>query len=134
VDVAAPGVGILSTVPKNAYSSYSGTSMATPHISGVAALLKSRNPELDDAQLKDRILRYAEKKTNIEGKIATGGRANAYQALTATASTPAPPPAPAPGLPLLPRRPPYVAPPSSGVSPAPRSPKDKKKGKGKNRN
>ncbi len=140
VDVAAPGVGILSTVPKNAYSSYSGTSMATPHISGIAALLKSRSPELDDAQLKDRILRYAEKKTNIEGKTATGGRANAYQALTATASTPPPAPAPAPPAPApAPAPPPYVAPPSSGVSPAP-SPKDKKgkknnkKGKGKNRN
>ncbi len=149
VDVAAPGVGILSTVPNSAYSSYNGTSMATPHISGIAALLKSQSPELDDAQLKDRILQHAEKKASIQGKTVTGGRANAHQALTATASTPPsspapspsppppppplPPPAPEPAPePLLPppapepSPPPYVAPPSSGVSPAPKPP-----GKGK---
>ncbi len=38
VDIAAPGVGILSTLPGNTYGSYSGTSMATPHVSGAAAL------------------------------------------------------------------------------------------------
>jgi thermitase len=101
VDVAAPGVGILSTLPGNTYGSYSGTSMATPHITGVAALLKSRSPELDDAQLKDRILQYVEKKTSFQGKVAAGGRANAYQALNSVASTPppAPPPPPPPSPP-----------------------------------
>lgn len=68
VDVAAPGVGILSTLPKNAYGRYSGTSMATPHVSGIAALLRSRSQDLDDAQLRDQILRYVERKTSVEGR------------------------------------------------------------------
>jgi thermitase len=43
VDLGAPGVGILSTVP-GGYARYSGTSMASPHVAGVAALIKSQNP------------------------------------------------------------------------------------------
>ncbi|MBA4116278.1 MAG: S8 family serine peptidase, partial [Rubrobacter sp.] len=84
VDVAAPGVGILSTVPNNAYASYSGTSMATPRVTGAAALLRSSNPTLDDAQLKARILESAENKTNLQARTATGGRLNAQAALTKT--------------------------------------------------
>ncbi len=84
VDLAAPGVSILSTLPRNTYGSYSGTSMATPHVTGVAALLKSKDPSADDAQLKARILDYAEKKANLQGKTATGGRLNAQASLTQT--------------------------------------------------
>ncbi|MDQ3942927.1 MAG: S8 family serine peptidase, partial [Actinomycetota bacterium] len=80
VDLAAPGVGILSTLPRNTYGSYSGTSMATPHVSGVAALLKSNDPTLDDAALKDRILRSVDRKNGLSGRTATGGRSNAAQA------------------------------------------------------
>ena len=81
VDLAAPGVGILSTLPGNTYGSYSGTSMATPHVSGGAALLKSKNPSADDAALKAQILESVDKKTGLSGKTATGGRLNAAQAL-----------------------------------------------------
>ncbi len=81
IDLAAPGVGILSTLPRNTYGSYSGTSMATPHVSGVAALLKSKDPTLDDAALKDRILQSVDRKNGLSGRVATGGRSNAAQAL-----------------------------------------------------
>lgn len=84
VDLSAPGVDILSTLPGNAYGSYSGTSMATPHVTGAAALLKSSNPSLDDAQLKARILESAENKTNLQTRTATGGRLNAQASLAQT--------------------------------------------------
>ncbi len=84
VDLAAPGVGILSTLPGSRYGSYNGTSMATPHVTGAAALLKSSNPSLDDAQLKARILESAENKTNLQARTATGGRLNAQVSLAQT--------------------------------------------------
>ena len=80
-DIAAPGVGVLSTLPGNTYGSYSGTSMATPHVTGAAALAKSKAPDLDDAKLKAQILQSAEKKSSLSDKAATAGRANAAQAL-----------------------------------------------------
>ncbi len=82
VDLGAPGVGIYSTVPEGSYASYNGTSTATPHVSGVAALLKSRNPLYSDEEMKDQILRYAEPKNSLQGKTVTGGRLNAGAALT----------------------------------------------------
>lgn len=82
VDLAAPGVSILSTLPGNTYGNYSGTSMATPHVTGVAALIKSQNPTADDGAMKAQILQFAEKKASLENKVATGGRLNAYAALT----------------------------------------------------
>lgn len=81
VDLGAPGVGILSTLPGNNYGSYSGTSMAAPHVAGVAALLESRSPDMGDAQLKSRILGSVDKKSGLAGKVATGGRLNAARAL-----------------------------------------------------
>jgi thermitase len=82
VDLAAPGVSILSTLPGNTYGTYSGTSMATPHVTGVAALIKSQNPTADDGAIKAQILQFAEKKTSLKNKVATSGRLNAYAALT----------------------------------------------------
>ena len=52
--------------------------MATPHVAGVAALLRSRNPSADDAQLKDYILKSVDQKNNLQGRMVTGGRANAF--------------------------------------------------------
>jgi subtilisin family serine protease len=84
VDLAAPGVNIVSTLPGNRYGSYSGTSMATPHVTGVAALIKSEDPTQDDAQIKARILTYVEKKPSLEGKTVTGGRLNAEASISQT--------------------------------------------------
>jgi subtilisin family serine protease len=58
--------------------------MATPHVTGVAALLKSQQPTLDDAQLKARILDGVDAKGNLSGRVLTGGRLNAANALPAS--------------------------------------------------
>lgn len=52
VDIAAPGVNIYSTVPDNTYLFMDGTSMASPHVAGVAALIRSKNPDLSNAQVR----------------------------------------------------------------------------------
>ena len=77
VDLAAPGVSVLSTVPGNAYSYGSGTSMATPHVAGAAALVKAKFPDLDDGGIKERILSSVDPKPSLAGKTGTGGRVNA---------------------------------------------------------
>jgi subtilisin family serine protease len=51
--VTAPGVDIYSSLPNNQYGSYSGTSMAAPHVAGVVALMLSANPYLTDSQVRE---------------------------------------------------------------------------------
>lgn len=95
VDLAAPGVSIASTAPDNGYVYMSGTSVASPHVTGVAALIKSQNSSLDDGQIKSRILQSVDKKDNLKGKVATGGRLNAFGSLKGTlAPTPVATPTP----------------------------------------
>jgi subtilisin family serine protease len=59
-DVIAPGVGITSTIRRSKYTSMSGTSMATPHVAGVAALLKQAHPDWTTEQVKSAIIITAE--------------------------------------------------------------------------
>ena len=88
VDLGAPGVSVLSTVPGGGYDSFSGTSMATPHVSGVAALLLSQDPGLTALEVKERILNYVDPIEALQGNTVTGGRLNAYNALTETQPLP----------------------------------------------
>ncbi|HLF95544.1 MAG TPA: S8 family peptidase [Methylococcaceae bacterium] len=81
VDIGAPGSGIYSTLPgKNntsKYGSYSGTSMATPHVTGAAALYAASNSGATAAQIKGAILGSVVPTASLSGKTVTGGRLNA---------------------------------------------------------
>jgi Ca2+-binding RTX toxin-like protein len=81
VDLGAPGSSILSTIPGNQYASYSGTSMAAPHVSGAAALLLAQNPRLSVTQLKDILMKTTDPLTALNGKTVSGGRLNIRRAL-----------------------------------------------------
>src|SRR5262249_34848236 len=92
VDIAAPGVSTLSTVPTGmcslcdgtGYKLLSGTSMATPHVAGVAAALFHRNPNLTAAQARDELLDFASYDVLSDPRAATsttGGRLNFLKAL-----------------------------------------------------
>ena len=81
VDLAAPGVSILSTTPANTYSSYSGTSMAAPHVAGAAALAWSIAPSASASDIKAAILDGADLVPSMAGITVTGGRLNAYGTL-----------------------------------------------------
>jgi len=87
VDLAAPGTGIYSTMPGNDYADKSGTSMATPHVAGVAALMWAHRPQLSVYDIKDILLQSAEHIPNMKGMTVTSGRLNAYRALSQTLSS-----------------------------------------------
>lgn len=82
VHIAAPGKEIFSTWKNGGYQFLSGTSMATPHVSGVAALLWGREPGLTALDIKARILSGAKPLGTLRKKIISGGMLNAYYALT----------------------------------------------------
>ncbi len=81
VDLGAPGVYIYSTVPKNKYEAFSGTSMATPHVAGGAALLLSYKPNLTSMEVKNTLLSATDKLKTLNGKSLSGGRLNVRIAL-----------------------------------------------------
>lgn len=84
VDIAAPGVDIASTYP-DSYAYMSGTSMAAPHVSGIIALLKSYNNSLTTQELINKLYSTAKPYNSLNGKVKTGGMANAKAALLASA-------------------------------------------------
>jgi len=93
VDLGAPGVLILSTVLDNNYTYKSGTSMATPYVAGVAALLATEDPGLTNEEIKAGILNSVDLLPSLMGKTVSEGRLNAYSALIGPIP-PLPPPEP----------------------------------------
>lgn len=89
VHVGAPGVNITSST-NGGYYSFSGTSMATPHVSGVAALILSNEPDLTNLELKQRLIATAKPIAGLKGKVSSSGMVDAYAALTNTLPEPDP--------------------------------------------
>jgi subtilisin family serine protease len=81
VDLGAPGVNITSTLPGNTYGSYSGTSMASPHVAGVAALLLAQQGSLTTIQLKNRLVFCGDLVPALENTTFSGRRLNAAASL-----------------------------------------------------
>lgn len=81
VHIAAPGREIVSTWLDDDYREASGTSMATPYVSGAAALILSSEPNLSVKQLRERLLKSVDKIDSLSGKVQSGGRLNAAKAL-----------------------------------------------------
>lgn len=99
VDLGAPGVDIASTYSGSNYVWLSGTSMASPHVAGVAALVWAANPAWNYGQVRDALLSTTRPIASLQGKCATGGMLNAYAALTGTPPPPPPPPSDPPATP-----------------------------------
>ena len=94
VDLAAPGVDILSTIPGNSYAAFQGTSMASPHVAGVAALAWSVFPASTVDEMKAAVLGGVDPIPGLNGLMVTGGRLNAvgtirHLGMFVTASDPA---------------------------------------------
>eukprot|EP00546_Thalassionema_frauenfeldii_P013155 CAMPEP_0178927986 /NCGR_PEP_ID=MMETSP0786-20121207/19570_1 /TAXON_ID=186022 /ORGANISM="Thalassionema frauenfeldii, Strain CCMP 1798" /LENGTH=572 /DNA_ID=CAMNT_0020603635 /DNA_START=35 /DNA_END=1754 /DNA_ORIENTATION=+ len=106
VDVSAPGVGIESTTGESGYSTYSGTSMATPHVSGIAMLLWNRNPTCTNLQIRHALQETAEDRGDPgrDDKYGHGiirfHDADAWLLANCPAPGPTPAPVPTPPTPL----------------------------------
>jgi len=81
VHIAAPGKDIRSTWLNDQYREASGTSMATPQVSGVAALIVASNPRISMAKLREKLLGCIDRVDSLSGKVASGGRLNAAKAI-----------------------------------------------------
>ena len=82
VDVGAPGQDILSTTPNNNFAVFSGTSMATPHVVGLIALLKADDPTRTAPQLKNLVMTGGDVTEATDTEVLTGRRINAFGSLT----------------------------------------------------
>ncbi len=89
VDIAAPGVEILSTMPSAEYDFLSGTSMATPHVAGVAALGWSLIPTASFADIRNALLDGVDPVNSLALYTATGGGLNAVRTLQLLVTQPA---------------------------------------------
>ena len=90
VDLAAPGVDIASTWPGGRYALLDGTSMASPHVAGAAALLLAHDGSLGVAGLRAALLSSVHPVPALAGRVATGGRLDVAAALSVPPAPPAP--------------------------------------------
>ncbi len=88
VDIMAPGVSIRSTLPGGAYGSSNGTSMATPHVAGTAALIWSAFPEATMQEVRDALLQSVNPIASAASSVASGGRLNASRSMIADVFAP----------------------------------------------
>ena len=94
VDLAAPGAAIRSTVPGGGYATFSGTSMAAPHVTGTIALLATANPAASATAIRGAILSTTRPLAALAGKTVTGGLLDAAAAVRAIRGDVPPPPPP----------------------------------------
>jgi subtilisin family serine protease len=87
VDLAAPGVNILSTLPNGQYGAMSGTSMATPEVTGALALVWGLHPNWSYTQVINQVLNSVDKLPSLQGKVASGGRLDVAAAVGWNLST-----------------------------------------------
>jgi subtilisin family serine protease len=83
VQIAAPGQEILSTWLEHGFAEKQGTSMATPFVSGVAALILAENPKMSVSDLRAKLLKSVDVLPSLKGKVSSGGRINAAKAVGA---------------------------------------------------
>jgi subtilisin family serine protease len=83
VHIAAPGQEILSTWLEHGFTEKKGTSMATPFVAGVAALILAENPKMSVSDLRARLLQSVDVLPSLKGKVSSGGRINAAKAVGA---------------------------------------------------
>jgi len=81
VHIAAPGEAIVSTWLQHDFSEKKGTSMATPFVAGVAALILATNPGISIDELRARLLKSVDQIPSLKAKVSTGGRINAAKAV-----------------------------------------------------
>jgi subtilisin family serine protease len=92
VQIGAPGVGILSTYPNNGYAFQNGTSMATPHVAGAAALLLAKYPDLTATQLRSLLIFNGDLVAALSATTITGRRLNIFKSFQAAAENDSTPP------------------------------------------
>ena len=117
VDIAAPGVNILSTYKGNQYAYMSGTSMATPHVTGVIALMKAYNPLIGMNDIVSCMVSSSRQLSSLTGKVATGGLLQADGALRCAAAIATPTPTPT-VTPTVTPTPPSTPTPSPSATPS----------------